>query len=107
MHWQGIATWLDVLIATRGASLLRIKGILNLVGQERPVAIYGVQHLLHPPALLAGWPPGDPRSSRLVFITRDLPREVIEAGLRAFADAAAAGDFPSASGPLAMARESI
>jgi len=90
LHWQGIATWLDMLIATRGESLLRIKGILNLVGQERPVAIHGVQHLLHPPARLAGWPPGDPRSSRLVFITRDLPRDVIEAGLRAFDEAAAA-----------------
>ena len=28
--------------------------------------------------------------SRLVFITRDLPRDVIEEGLRAFNDAAAA-----------------
>jgi len=90
LHWQGIATWLDMLVATRGESLLRIKGILNLVGQQRPVAIHGVQHLLHPPALLAAWPEGDPRWSRLVFITRDLPRDVIEEGLHAFNDAAAA-----------------
>jgi len=90
LHWQGIATWLDMLIATRGESLLRIKGILNLVGQVRPVAIHGVQHLFHPPTLLAAWPEGDPRTSRLVFITRDLPRDVIEEGLRAFNDAAAA-----------------
>jgi G3E family GTPase len=89
MQWQGIATWLDMLIATRGESLLRIKGILNVVGQDRPVAIHGVQHLFHPPALLSAWPEGDPRTSRLVFITRDLPREVIEEGLRAFNDAAA------------------
>jgi G3E family GTPase len=89
LHWQGIATWLDMLIATRGESLLRIKGILNVVGQERPVAIHGVQHLFHPPTLLAAWPDGDPRTSRLVFITRDLPRDVIEEGLHAFNDAAA------------------
>ena len=89
MQWQGVATWLDMLIATRGESLLRIKGILNVVGQERPVAIHGVQHLFHPPALLSAWPEGDPRTSRLVFITRDLPRDVIEEGLRAFNDAAA------------------
>ena len=56
LHWQGVATWLDMLIATRGESLLRIKGILNVAGQDRPVAIHGVQHLFHPPALLAGWP---------------------------------------------------
>jgi G3E family GTPase len=89
LHWQGIATWLDMLIATRGESLLRIKGILNVAGQDRPVAIHGVQHLFHPPALLAAWPDGDPRTSRLVFITRDLPRDVIEEGLHAFNNAAA------------------
>jgi G3E family GTPase len=89
LNWQGVATWLDMLIATRGESLLRIKGILNVVGQDRPVAIHGVQHLFHPPALLAAWPDGDPRTSRLVFITRDLPRDVIEEGLLAFNDAAA------------------
>jgi G3E family GTPase len=90
LHWQGVATWLDMLVATRGESLLRIKGILNVAGQDRPVAIHGVQHLFHPPALLAAWPGDDPRTSRLVFITRDLPRDVIEEGLRAFNDAAAA-----------------
>jgi G3E family GTPase len=86
LHWQGVATWLDILIATRGESLLRIKGILNVAGHDRPVAVHGVQHLFHPPALLAAWPDGDPRTSRLVFITRDLPRDVIEEGLRAFND---------------------
>ena len=89
LHWQGIGSWLEMLVATRGDSLLRVKGILNLHGQERPVAIHGVQHLFHPPALLAAWPAGDPRTSRLVFITRDLPRDVIEDGLRAFNTAAA------------------
>jgi G3E family GTPase len=89
LHWQGVATWLDMLIATRGEALLRIKGILNVAGQDRPVAIHGVQHLFHPPALLAAWPDDDPRTSRLVFITRDLPRDVIEEGLNAFNNAAA------------------
>ncbi len=89
LHWQGIGSWLEMLVATRGDSLLRVKGILNLHGQDRPVAIHGVQHLFHPPALLAAWPLGDPRTSRLVFITRDLPRDVIEEGLRAFNTAAA------------------
>ncbi|HEY0419135.1 MAG TPA: GTP-binding protein, partial [Acetobacteraceae bacterium] len=88
LHWQGVGTWLEMLIGTRGESLLRVKGILNLVGQERPVAIHGVQHLFHEPVLLPAWPPGDPRSSRIVFITRDLDRATIEAGLLAFEAAA-------------------
>ena len=69
--------WLEMLIQTRGKDLLRIKGILNLQGQSRPVAIHAVQHVLHPPALLAAWPEGDPRSSRIVFITQDLPRDIV------------------------------
>jgi G3E family GTPase len=90
LHWQGVGMWLELLIQTRGKDLLRIKGILNLQGQDRPVAIHAVQHVLHPPALLSGWPEGDPRTSRIVFITQDLPRSVIEAGARAFEAAAEA-----------------
>src|SRR5580658_6947791 len=89
LHWQGVGLWLELLIQTRGKDLLRIKGILNLRGQDRPVAIHGVQHVLHPPALLSAWPEGDPRTSRIVFITQDLPRAVIEDGMRAFVNAAA------------------
>ena len=93
LHWSAIATWLEMLIVTRGESLLRIKGILDLVGENRPIAIHGVQHLLHPPAPLPAWPKrqdgSDDRRSRIVFIVRDLSREVVEEGLRAFQKAAA------------------
>jgi G3E family GTPase len=73
-----------MLIASRGEHLLRVKGILNLKGRDRPVVIHAVRHLMHPPVQLAAWPQDDPRTSRIVFITRDLPRAVIEDGLRAF-----------------------
>ena len=89
LRWQGVAAWLDMLVATRGELLLRSKGILNVAGQDRPVVIHGVQHLFHPPAMLAGWPDDDPRTSRLVFITGDLPGDVIEERLHAFNDVAA------------------
>jgi G3E family GTPase len=68
---------------------LRVKGILNLIGQDRPVAIHGVQHMFHEPTLLPAWPDGDPRTSRIVFITHGLDRATIEAGLAAFEAAAA------------------
>ena len=90
LHWQGIGTCLEMLIGTRGESLLRVKGILNLVGQDRPVAIHGIQHLFHEPTLLPAWPEGDPRTSRIVFITKDLSRETVAHGLEAF-EAAARG----------------
>jgi G3E family GTPase len=84
LDWPALAMWLEMLIASRGANLLRIKGILNLKGHDRPVAIHAVRHLMHPPVKLAAWPAGDPRTSRLVFITCDLQRAVIEDGMRAF-----------------------
>ncbi|MBX9698699.1 MAG: GTP-binding protein, partial [Acetobacteraceae bacterium] len=77
LPWDGLSAWLEVLAMTRGANLLRIKGILNLAGEERPMAIHGVQHLFHPPVRHAAWPEGDDRRSRLVFILRDLDRAVV------------------------------
>ena len=88
LQWDGIGTFLRMLIATSGESLLRIKGLLNLVGQDRPLVVHVVQHVLHEPTLLREWPDGDDRRSRLVFITRDLDRSVIEQGVRAFEQAA-------------------
>ncbi|WP_135467223.1 CobW family GTP-binding protein [Crenalkalicoccus roseus] len=88
LPWDGLATWLEVLAMTRGESVLRVKGILHLQGEERPVAIHGVQHLFHPPVRLAAWPRGEDgredRRSRLVFILRDLDRAAVEKGLDAF-----------------------
>ncbi len=83
LDWQAMAMWLEMLVASRGEHLLRIKGILNVKDADRPVVIHGARHLMHPPVTLKAWPEGDPRTSRLVFITHDLPRAVIEDGLRA------------------------
>ncbi len=87
LPWQGVSSWLNMLIVTRGADLLRVKGILHLDSEPRPVVIHGVQHLFHPPALLDAWPKDDPRTSRIVFIVRNIPRETIESSLNAFLEA--------------------
>jgi G3E family GTPase len=88
LHWQGVGTWLEMLVSTRGESLLRVKGILDLAGQDRPVVINGVQHLFHAPTLLPAWPEGEERCSKLVFIVRGLERDVLLRGLEAFEAAA-------------------
>ena len=67
----------------RGADLLRIKGILNVADSDGPVAIHGIQHLFHPPAMLPGWS-GEDRRSRIVFITRDLERAWLEQSMAEF-----------------------
>ena len=84
LDWPELATSLEMLVASRGENLLRVKGILNLKGRDRPVAIHAVRHLMHQPVQLAAWPEGDKRTSRIIFITRDLRLAVIEDALRAF-----------------------
>lgn len=75
--------WLEVLMSFLGSQILRVKGILNIEGHTQPVAIHGVQHILHPPVALPAWPTED-RRSRLVFITQDISRDAIEASFQAF-----------------------
>jgi G3E family GTPase len=83
--WDRFVDWLDMVLSSRGESILRLKGILNVTGEPRPVAVHGIQHLFHPPALLSRWP-GEDRRSRLVIITKDLSRQTVADTLRAFLD---------------------
>ncbi len=68
--------WLRYLQEIAGSDLLRVKGLLNVVGENGPVIIHGVQHVFHPPATLLAWP-SDDRRTRLVFIGRDLDEQAI------------------------------
>jgi G3E family GTPase len=97
LPWDGLSTFIEMLTMTRGASVLRLKGILDLEGEDRPVAIHGVQHLFHPPRRLDAWPKGLSRRSRLVFILRDLDPAVVREGLAAFLKAA--GQRPAIVAP--------
>jgi G3E family GTPase len=76
LHWEHVANWLDALVLAHGDDLLRVKGILAIVGRERPIVVQAVQRLFHPPFELPAWP-GRDRTSRLVFITRGLTRDYI------------------------------
>src|SRR6266446_4574981 len=87
ISWAALSAWLDALATMRGDDLLRLKAIVALPDHpDHPVVLHGVQHLFHPPVLLPEWPSED-RRTRMVFITRDLPREAIETTLAAFEDA--------------------
>ncbi len=60
-----------------GGRILRIKGILNIEGNDHPMVMHGVQHILHPMTPLPAWP-DEERRSKIVFITRDMERETVE-----------------------------
>jgi G3E family GTPase len=83
LDWTMFGVWLTMLLNRHGEAVLRIKGILNVAGSPTPVAVHGVQHLVHPPVHMAAWPDGD-RRSRLVFIIDGLERSAIERSLEAF-----------------------
>lgn len=91
IDWEAFVAWVRILIGQHGEKLLRIKGILNIAGRERPIAVHGVQHMFHDPAELAEWPDDD-RRSRIVFITHDLDRSVIEEKLDSLSEQAATLD---------------
>lgn len=84
--------WLGLITAYRGPDLLRVKGLVNIIGEAGPVVIHGVQHIFHPSVSLEAWPDED-RRSRIVFIGRNLPAKK----LREAFDILAAGKIPADS----------
>lgn len=83
VDWTSFGIWLTMLLHRHGDSVLRVKGILNISGEELPVAIHGVQRLVHPPAHMTRWPGGD-RRSRIVFIVDGLGPAILQRSLAAF-----------------------
>jgi G3E family GTPase len=83
VDWDRFANWADMAVTLYGQHLLRLKGVVNVAGEDRPVVVHGVQHVFHPPAALAQWPDAD-RRTRLVAILRDLDPEVLRQTLRRF-----------------------
>ncbi len=83
MDWTAFGLWLSMLLQRHGEDVLRVKGLLHVAGMKTPVAVHGVQHIVHPPIHLPRWPDRE-RRSRIVFIVRNLSREDIEGSLSAF-----------------------
>jgi len=71
--------WLSYLLQSRGADILRMKGVLNLKGENRRYVFHGV-HMVFDGQLERAWSADAPRRSRLVFIGRKLDRAELEAG---------------------------
>jgi G3E family GTPase len=88
--WDTFSAAVQVLTSLRGPDLLRVKGLVNIAGEPGPVVVQGAQHVFHPPVTLEAWS-GKDRRSRLVFITRNLSRESVEALFAAVGTLAATG----------------
>lgn len=69
---------LRALTDNLGPSLLRIKGLLNIVEEpDRPAVLQGAQTVLHELSWLDCWPSED-RRSRLVFITDGVGKAAVD-----------------------------
>jgi G3E family GTPase len=73
--------FLGAIVQIYGPRMLRYKGVLWMQGIERKVVFQGV-HQLMGSDLAAPWGPQEPRQSKMVFIGIDLPRDLLEQGLR-------------------------
>jgi G3E family GTPase len=72
--------FLGAIVQVYGPKMLRYKGVLNMKGSERKVIFQGV-HQLMGSDLGPKWAPGEDKTSKMVFIGIDLPREVLQQGL--------------------------
>ena len=72
--------WLSTLLREQGADIFRMKGILNVAGQEQRFVFQGV-HMLFDGRPDRPWG-GEARVNDLVFIGRRLDRAALEKGFR-------------------------
>jgi G3E family GTPase len=83
IDWTAFGMWLTMLLNRHGDRVFRVKGILDIEGEDRPVAIHGVQRLVHPPVHMSNWPDAR-RQSRIVFIVDGLDPVRIEESFHVF-----------------------
>ncbi|MCV2366232.1 GTP-binding protein [Paucibacter sp. DJ1R-11] len=72
--------FLGAIVQVYGPKLLRYKGVLNMKGTDKRVIFQGV-HQLMGSDLGPRWMPGEKKTSKMVFIGIDLPKEILLQGL--------------------------
>lgn len=75
LDWRYFSPNLASLVSRHAEKLLRVKGILNVEGESRPIVVHGVQHQFSR-MRLESWPSED-RRSKLVVIVRDLDPSIL------------------------------
>jgi G3E family GTPase len=79
LPWPALESWLRGKRLGLADQLLRLKGIAQVSGSERPIVLQGIHHVLHPPVALDRWP-GEERGTQLVFLTRGVDEASVREG---------------------------
>ncbi len=82
LDFDKFQTWFGQLLQTRGQDILRSKGILDFEGHEERYVFQGA-HMLMDGSPMGAWPKGKPRSSRVVFIGRNVENMGLREGFEA------------------------
>lgn len=84
LHANRVTAWLNGVLQTQGPDILRAKGILDVAGEDRRLVFQAV-HMILEGDFQRDWKPGEVRSSRMVFIGRNLDEAALRAGFEACA----------------------
>lgn len=77
VEWAAFQRWLGDMVARHGERLLRVKGLVRVAGEDRPLLIQGVQHVFHEPVWLDAWPKGAAAETRMVVIGSEIDSEAL------------------------------
>ncbi|MDP1873480.1 GTP-binding protein [Phenylobacterium sp.] len=79
-----VTNWLNALLQEQGPDILRAKGILDVAGENRRLVFQAV-HMILEGDFQRDWREGEARSSKMVFIGRNLDEAKLKAGFEACA----------------------
>ncbi|AXS41905.1 GTP-binding protein [Breoghania sp. L-A4] len=79
---QKFFPWIQQITQTQGPNILRLKGILAFKDDPQRYVLQGV-HMIVEGDHQRDWKDGEPRESRLVFIGRELPKDMLKAHFEA------------------------
>ena len=82
LDFEKFQTWFANVLQTRGQDILRSKGILDFDGLDECYVFQGV-HMLMDGSPMGEWPKDKPKSSRVVFIGRDIENMGLKEGFEA------------------------
>lgn len=82
LDMQKLNDWLSYLLQTQGTDIFRMKGILNIAGEDRRFVFQGV-HMLFDATRDRPWKKSETRKNELVFIGRNLDEAQLKEDFRA------------------------